>query len=132
MPPRESIPGTPQQWLRRAKSSLALARIDKPQEALWEDLCYHAQQAAEKALKAVLLDKGIGFRYVHDLQELITTLKRAAVEVPESVEQAAELTEYAVEARYPGGNEPVTEPEYRKAVKCAEAVLSWAESILQA
>jgi HEPN domain-containing protein len=38
-------------WLVRAKSSLALAKQAKPQEAFWEDQCFLAQQAAEKALK---------------------------------------------------------------------------------
>jgi len=49
-----SIPGSPEEWLMRAKSNLALARADKPEGVFWEDMCYNAQQAAEKAVKAVL------------------------------------------------------------------------------
>jgi HEPN domain-containing protein len=51
MPLDRSIPGSPMDWLVRAKSSLALAKQAKPQEAFWEDQCFLAQQAAEKALK---------------------------------------------------------------------------------
>lgn len=45
--------GTPRDWLGRAKSNLARARQPKPDEVFWEDLCFDAQQAVEKALKAV-------------------------------------------------------------------------------
>lgn len=53
MPEDRPVPGTAQDWMARAKSDLALARVPLPQGAFYEDLCYHAQQAAEKALKAV-------------------------------------------------------------------------------
>ena len=46
--------GTPEDWLKRAKSNLAIARQPKTAEILWEDYCFELQQAAEKALKAVL------------------------------------------------------------------------------
>jgi HEPN domain-containing protein len=41
-------------WIRRAKSNLAIAKAGKPTgDVLYEDLCFDAQQAAEKALKAL-------------------------------------------------------------------------------
>ena len=54
MPPKEASTGSPQDWLRRAKGNLARAKQPKPKEAFWEDFCFDAQQAAEKAVKAVL------------------------------------------------------------------------------
>lgn len=39
-------------WLARAKGDLALASAPLPPGAFYEDLCFHAQQAAEKAIKA--------------------------------------------------------------------------------
>jgi HEPN domain-containing protein len=53
MPEDRPVPGTAQDWMARAKSDLALAQVPLPKGAFYEDLCYHAQQAAEKALKAV-------------------------------------------------------------------------------
>jgi len=132
MPPNKSIPGSPQDWLDRAKGNLALAKTKKPAEAFWEDLCFDAQQAAEKALKAVLLYHGIEFAYVHDLEVLLTTLDENGVDTPEAVRESALLTEYAVDARYPGGKEPVTEQEYHTAVHIAEEVVLWADSIINA
>lgn len=61
MPQDRPIPGTPQDWLGRAKSDLVLARLPLPEGAFYEDLCFHAQQAAEKALKAVYQDHGWTF-----------------------------------------------------------------------
>ena len=100
----------------------------KIEDVLWEDLCFDAQQAAEKALKAVLVALGIQFRFVHDLAELLTLLEYHGVTLPEEVREAAILTEYAVETRYPGTSEPVTETEFNDALRIAEVVFKWAES----
>jgi hypothetical protein len=58
MSPNLPEPGSPADWLRYARSDLALARIERPAEVFLEMLCFHAQQAVEKSLKAVLLWKG--------------------------------------------------------------------------
>jgi HEPN domain-containing protein len=132
MPPDRREPGTPEEWLNRAKSNLAIARNSRSSEVYLEDLCFEAQQAAEKALKAVLLANGIRFRFVHDLAELITLLLRNSVLVPDDVQSAASLTDYAVEARYPGTFEAVTEEELADALKTAETVVIWAERAIMA
>ncbi|MFO7903626.1 MAG: HEPN domain-containing protein [Planctomycetota bacterium] len=130
MPRPEDIPGPPGAWLERAKSNLLRARMERPEGVFLADYCFDAQQAAEKALKAVLLHSGVGFRYVHALHEHVTALKNAGVQVPADVEEAAELTDYAIEARYPGAHEPVGEAEYRRAVAIAERVVAWAEAMI--
>jgi len=43
--------GASQEWLKRAKSNLTRARQPKPDDVIWEDLCFDAQQAAEKSIK---------------------------------------------------------------------------------
>ena len=53
--PRRAVPtGTPEEWLRRAKSNLVRAKQVKPAGAYWEGLCFDTEQAAEKAVKAIL------------------------------------------------------------------------------
>jgi hypothetical protein len=42
MPPEAGPLGTPLAWLRRAQSNLARAKQPKPDEAVWEDLCFDA------------------------------------------------------------------------------------------
>ncbi|MBI5748376.1 MAG: HEPN domain-containing protein [Nitrospinae bacterium] len=128
MPREYSELGTPQEWLKRAKSNLAIAKQPKTEDIYMEDLCFETQQAAEKALKAVLLFKKIPFRFVHDLAELITLLENNGISLPEEVRTAAILTDYSVEARYPGPFEPVTKEEFKNALKIAESVVAWAEN----
>jgi|SRR5712692_1423929 len=130
MPPEESSVGTPQEWLRRAKSNLARAKQPKPDEAIWEDLCFDAQQAVEKALKAILVFRGADFPKTHNIRVLLTLLDSAGQQVPPEFRKAIGLTTYATVSRYPGEVEPVTEDEYREAVALAEQVVQWAEQIL--
>jgi len=122
-------PNDPREWLNRARSNLVQAEQVRPGVYL-EDLCFQAQQAAEKALKALLLGWDIPFPYVHDLGQLITLLDQGGVRVVGPVREAARLNPYAVAARYPGLDEPVTPREYTEALDLARTIVRWVESIL--
>jgi HEPN domain-containing protein len=126
MPPD---PMDPRAWLRHARSDLAAARTRVSDDQLLEHLCFHAQQAAEKALKAVLLAIGVDFPKTHDIQALLSLLPPEET-APEVVRSAPALTPYAVEFRYPGFTEPVDEDEHREALGLAEAVVAWAETLI--
>lgn len=126
MPQDRPPPGSPQDWLARAKSDLAFARLPLPESAYYEDLCFHAQQAAEKAMKAIYQYHGWTFRYTHDLGELVTGLKRNGLSIPPEIGDAIILTSFAWEARYPGFSEPVTADEHQESLAHAEAVVAWA------
>lgn len=130
MPDDREIPGSPADWLARARSDLALARVPLPEGAVYEDLCFHVQQAAEKAIKAVYRARRHGFEYTHNIGHLLHGLERQGIEVPEAIQAAVQLTDFAWEARYPGAAEPVTEEEYRDAVGLAERVVHWAEDMV--
>jgi HEPN domain-containing protein len=119
-------PDNPREWLNRARSSLAKARKIIPGVYL-EDLCFDAQQAAEKAIKALFVHQGAAFPYTHDLSRLLVLLERGGLKIPKYVRRAAELTRFAVETRYPGLSGPVNPRQYRTVVRIAEAVVSWAE-----
>ena len=118
------------EWIGRARSDLALARA-KPEGVYLEDLCFHAQQAAETAIKALLIWHGVEFPYVHDLAALLTLVEKATGDLPDSIRRAERLTRFAVEARYPGAAPPVREEEYQEAVELAGEVLRWAEKRLR-
>ncbi len=123
------VPGSAEDWLRYAKSDLELARIEKPEGVLLENLCFHAQQAAEKTLKAVLIFLEIDFPRTHNIRTLLDLLPEG-VDVPQEVEESAILTDYAVESRYPMSGEPVDDEEYRRVIGLAEAVVSWGEKLI--
>lgn len=129
MPPERYPPDDPREWLNRARSNLSRAKARIP-EAYLEDLCFDAQQAAEKAIKALLIKRGVAFPYVHDLAHLLTLLEEAGEAVPISMRQAEGLTRYAVVTRYPGLTEPVTEAHYQEAIASAETVVGWTEERL--
>lgn len=117
-------PDDPEAWLDRARSNLIRAQHTIPDVYL-EDLCFDAQQAAEKSLKALCIERGIDFPYVHDLAQLITLLQEEGQTVPDEVKEAGRLTRYAVFTRYPGLDDPVTEEDYERAVEIAERVVAW-------
>ncbi len=125
MPPERFPPDDPREWLNRARSNLAQAKVHVS-GVYFEDLCFAAQQAAEKAIKAVFVHHGLDFPFVHDLARLLTLLEEAGHKVPKYVRQAERLARFAVETRYPGLSGPVARRDHRRAVGIAEAVLRWA------
>jgi HEPN domain-containing protein len=131
MPPAERYgPDDPREWLRQARVDLAMARAEVPGVDAMEPFCFHAQQSAEKAIKALLLHRGIRFPHVHDLDRLLVLLSDHGVEAPDTVREADRLSEYAVLTRYPLDREPVTVEQRREAVEIAETVLRWTEHLI--
>jgi HEPN domain-containing protein/predicted nucleotidyltransferase len=124
---RKRFPPTdPREWINRAKHNLARAGQAGP-DAYLEDLCFDAQQAAEKAIEAVFIHCGLQFPYVHNLRQLLQLLDQRGVNVPKYVWKAEDLTRFAFEARYPGRFPAITKRPYRRAVRIAEGVVRWAE-----
>ena len=125
-PPERFPPDDPREWLNRARSSLAIAKNRIP-DAYLEDLCFEAQQAAEKAIKSVMIKRGVEFPYVHDLARLMSILEAKGERIPETVRRATRLTHFATHTRYPGLEEPVRVQEYTESVETAGSVVQWAE-----
>ena len=65
-----------------------------------EIIGFHAQQAVEKWLKAVLGSKGVDFEYTHDLRRLVAEVEAAIGEFPFEIAEVVALTEHAVPMRY--------------------------------
>ena len=71
MPPEKIRKGSPRDWLLHANSDLELARTGKSPGVLYETLCFHAHQAVEKAIKAVLLAHKVPIIKSHNIGALI-------------------------------------------------------------
>lgn len=123
--------GSPQDWLRFARSDLSFAKAPLPNQGLLETICFHAQQAVEKSLKAILVARRIDFPKTHNIKTLVEHLP-VELRVQFDSEAASELTDYAVVTRYPAEFEPVDAEETRQAVDVAEEVVIWAEALLRA
>lgn len=120
----EALAGT---WLRFAREDLetAAALLEAGRPA--RQVVFFSQQAAEKALKAVLVRHQREFEFTHDLERLAEALP-VAVELPET-QALASLSRWAVVARYPNGDDP-DEAEAREATEVARAVLAGVEAAL--
>ena len=123
--------GTAERWLARAKGNLARARQPKVAEAFWEDHCYDLQQAVEKSLKALLIARGVRPPRTHDLAEVLRALRAAGVPPAPNETAIAELTRYAVAARYPSEFDPASEADFRAALAVANEVVAWCERLLE-
>jgi HEPN domain-containing protein len=84
---------------------------------------FHAQQAAEKALKALLTHHQIEFMKTHSIGELLQLAELGAPGVSTDLDAARELTRYAVSDRYPGPEAPVTQASAREHLALAQTVL---------
>jgi HEPN domain-containing protein len=124
-------PSDPRSWLQRARSNLLLAQKGKHKGVMLEDLCFNAQQASEKALKAICIQLGLDFPKVHSINHLMDILEANGLSIPESVKAADILTQYAVQTRYPGPIEEITLEEYKEALELAAKVVFWAETIIK-
>lgn len=124
-------PSDPRAWMTRAYSNLRLAEQGRGKEVLLEDLCFNTQQAAEKALKAVCLLKGLEFPKTHSIVRLLDILESGGVAIPETVKAADILTQYAVQTRYPSPVEEITVEEYEEALSLAARVLFWADALIR-
>lgn len=122
------------EWLRIAHSNLKIGKsyyklIDEG--IRFEEFCYDLQQCVEKTLKALLIHNKIKFPKTHVISELVDLLIQNDIEVPETIFKAFELTQYAVETRYPDDYHAITEDEYNDAVQIAEMVYNWAEKLVK-
>lgn len=110
-------------WLAYGDEDLRLARhgLSLPSGCPYRLIAYHAQQCAEKYLKAYLVFHRIDFPYTHNIARLLE-LCAGQDERVEALHEAEELTPFAVTARYPGEDEAVTEEEARHAIEIAALV----------
>jgi HEPN domain-containing protein len=123
--------GSAEDWLRHAESDLALSSHPRFENVLTEMLCFHAQQAVEKSLKAALVHRGVTFPHTHDIAALVTAVRNAGIDWPDDLDEAVDLAEYAVAARYPGAHLGVSDDDLRTAVDLARRVLAWARASIQ-
>jgi len=109
------------EWTRKAKNDLKTARLVlSAEDGPLDTVCFHAQQVAEKALKALLTHQGTPFSKTHSLQLLLDML--AVPDLEAYREACIILSGYAVEARYPGDSADPEREEAEQAVKMASDI----------
>jgi HEPN domain-containing protein len=134
MSPHEYLISETREWLDRAHSDLracaGLIKIELPAEAL-----FHAQQSAEKALKAFLVWHQTPFTKTHDLDGLRKLCLPFVTKPIAQLENIGDLTVYAWRFRYPGApyspDRKEAEEAMRKASELLHAISSQLESRFQ-
>ncbi len=112
--------GEARRWLRFAAEDLDAAQcLLATDGAAPRHACFHAQQAAEKALKAALVLEGVDFPRQHDLDDL-RNLLLDTWSVRQTHTDLAQLTEWAVESRYPGDCQEPTATDAEQAACISE------------
>ena len=117
-------------WWALACSDLLVAQAVANLKGQWHQVCFHCQQAAEKALKCVFEAERTVFRYNHDLVELIDRIVPRQPSAADLAEDAAFLSEFAVGARYPSVAPGATASDAAEALAAAQRVMSWADAAL--
>ena len=120
-----------QRWLVRADHDLITAKqtlllVDGPTDTP----CFHAQQAIEKALKALLTGNQVTFPRTHDLLRVLDLALLFIPELNEHREQFADMESYAVDIRYPDLGFDPSRDEALAALALSEKVVAKIRSSL--
>jgi HEPN domain-containing protein len=105
-------------WVKSAEDDLLTARnmLALGKKCPCAVVAFHSQQCAEKYIKAFLTLRSVEFPKTHDLIQLLRLIPRSISKKPD-LSEAAFLSRFAVETRYPGNHEPFTVSEARKALR---------------
>ena len=122
------MPERHQDWLRQARDDLDHARLSARQAHL-EWAAFAAQQAAEKACKALHLSLGSD-AWGHDLMALLAALPAAQAPHPDLVDRAKGLDKHYLPSRYPTGFAQGT-PRDHYTLREAEQAISDAAAVIE-
>ena len=114
------------EWLKQAEEELHTA-VYLLEGGFFNGACYHAQQAIEKKIKAVLLKKGWELEKIHSLERLIAIAEDYKIQVDISDEEII-FIDSIYRSRYPGEADllPLGEPlksDAEKAIDIAEGIM---------
>jgi HEPN domain-containing protein len=96
-----------------------------------DKVCFHCQQASEKALKALLTAHGIRSPKTHDLRALLTAVSAFLPNLLDTLAGVVDLTDYAVEIRYPDEWYAPNQAETQHALDLARMAVGWVERNLE-
>jgi HEPN domain-containing protein len=122
-PPDEGKKELVLQWVAKASQDFDLARhLFAEEQRYLEAICFHAQQAAEKYLKAYLTYHEVEFPKTHAIEKLLRLVGRIDRDLARSLDEASALSAYAIEVRYPDDLMQVGAEDAEQAVEYARLV----------
>ena len=120
-------------WLSQASVDMQAAKLllSSSDVNLSGVVCYHSQQAAEKALKGLLAAAGLEIEKTHDLVRLLDLCANTGISVDLIMPAATLLTPFATQSRYPGMGKNPSLSQSQGAIAAAEKTLSWVFEVLE-
>jgi HEPN domain-containing protein len=116
--------------LAKAEHDLVAARATLSTGQAMDMVCFHAQQATEKSLKALLALHDVEYPWRHDLGEIIHLVRPFAPQITALEEQILRLSPFAVEVRYDDELAPSLS-EAREALQIATEVYDLIAQVVQ-
>ena len=117
-------------WLDYAREDIETAEALEREGGISRHVCWLSQQGAEKALKSILVAESVDFPRTHDLDAL-RNLIPARWKITAAFPDLAELSEWAVESRYPGNWPEATDQDSASAVDQARDLLDCISSDME-
>lgn len=121
------------QWLSFGDEDFHLAQhsLSLQDDCPFRLVAYHAQQCVEKYLKAYLVLHSVDFPYTHNISRLLELCDdNTSTKWLEKLQDAEELTPFAITTRYPGQDEEVTAEEAQRSLEIAEQVRQVVRGVL--
>ena len=126
-----SDPDDPLAWLAKADNDLLnISNNLNDVQVPWDTLCYHAQQASEKALKAFIVSRSASPPRTHDLVSLLGECIALGGAFAGLHGDCGLLTRYAAAVRYPVINFDPSEMEGREAYAAAQRVCNSIRTVI--
>lgn len=125
-------PEDPRAWVAKADEDLlAIELMLAGTTVPWSTVCFHAQQVAEKMLKAYLVARGQVPPKIHDLPTLLLLCRKQGASLEDLDSDCEFLLGFGAAARYPGEFVTPTASEGREAVAAAKRVRQAVQALLQ-
>ena len=127
------IPDNAEVLFRKARGDESTVEKLLPDPTSQDEIIgFHAQQAVEKLLKAVLAHRGVPYPRIHDLTELVDLLRENKILFPEDLEEIDRLTPFATVFRYADlAAEPPRAFDRAWALELVRRVRAWAEDAVR-
>lgn len=95
------LPEIAQEWIEKADEDFGFACASLESVDYFAQICFHFQQAAEKYLKAFIVARGLEFRAVHNLLDLLTICRQSEADIGELEHACRFLNPFYIDSRYP-------------------------------
>ena len=119
------------EWIGKAEEDFGFTASSLELENYFAQICFHFHQAAEKYLKSFTIARGLKFRPIHNLLELLETCKEVEPTIEGIEEECRYLNPFYIDTRYPVHWPTHYDKEIAvKARDSAEKIRKWIKNVL--